>query len=70
MAAAIFLNTEEIAEAVKISTRYIKRYVKEQGLPAFQERPGGKWCAWEETLRVWAAAFEKKCLGGVQPHRG
>lgn len=59
---AIFLDTEEIAEKIKISTRDIKRYVRKYGLPAFQEKPGGKWRAREETLQKWAVEFEKKYL--------
>ena len=46
----IFLNSEEIAETVKIGVREIRRYVAEHGLPAFQDRPGCRLKARRESL--------------------
>jgi hypothetical protein len=61
----ILLNAKQISEVLGIGVREIRYYVEEYKLPAFQERPGGKWKARRESLNVWAEEHEKKYLNWV-----
>ncbi|GAB6907262.1 hypothetical protein DESC_500141 [Desulfosarcina cetonica] len=59
----IFLDGDQIAQALKIPKKEIRRYVKEYGLPAFQSHPPtGPWRARPESLQKWAVEFEQRFL--------
>lgn len=58
----IFLNSEQIAEVVNIGKREIRNYVERYGMPAFQEREGGRWKARKAKLEQWAEKHERSFL--------
>ena len=58
----IFMSSQQIAETLKIRRRDVGKYVREYKLPAFQEKPGGKWKAREDSLQTWAAEHEKRFI--------
>ncbi|MCP4747922.1 MAG: hypothetical protein GY874_17560 [Desulfobacteraceae bacterium] len=60
---AIFLDSKEIADFVKIGVRDIKLYKLKFGLPAFQEQPIGKWKARKRSLIEWAEKHEWRYVG-------
>lgn len=50
----LYRNATEIGEAIGKSRREVNRLVREEGLPAWQERPPtGPWYALPEDIREW-----------------
>jgi hypothetical protein len=59
----IFLDSDGISLACKIPKKQIQKYVREFGLPAFQENPPtGPYKARPESLERWAIKHEARFL--------
>lgn len=50
----VILNSEQIYERYKIHPRILRRKVEQDGFPAYQERPGGKWYVSRHRGDKWA----------------
>ena len=56
----IFLNSQEIAEALRINKREIAYYVKNESLPAWKDGEGknSRWKARHASIEKWAVNYE------------
>ncbi|WP_461209937.1 helix-turn-helix domain-containing protein [Desulfocurvus sp. DL9XJH121] len=60
MSEICLVGTEEIGKAIGVGRNEVARLVREQGLPAWQEGPRGKWRALPEDLKAWLRERREK----------
>ena len=60
----IYRTQQEIGLAVGIGAQEVKRFVEEEGLPAWQRKEGGNWYALPDDLEEWICKQRDKYLKG------
>lgn len=60
MAEKLLKNPEAIAEKLDVSIKTVKRWIKTEGLPAFQERDNGPYMCVESMLNQWLIEFSSR----------
>ena len=57
-----YANTEQIASRFGVCSKTIKRWIKEEGFPAFQKTLKSPYMATEDDIQVWIPKFKKRCV--------
>jgi len=60
MKETLYPNPEAIADRLTVSQKTVKRWIKDEGLPAFQESSTGPHMCLESQLIVWMLDFAKR----------